>query len=51
MNIGKRIAMEEINLMKREERYWNQFTAMEKALEQMNQQSVWLTSQLGQMGR
>ncbi|HZJ76111.1 MAG TPA: flagellar filament capping protein FliD [Oscillospiraceae bacterium] len=50
MNIGKRIATEEMNLMRREERYWNQFTAMEKALEKMNQQSTWLMTQLGQMG-
>lgn len=51
INIGKRIATEEMNLIRREERYWSQFTAMEKALEQMNQQSAWLMSQLGQMGR
>ncbi|HZK01489.1 MAG TPA: flagellar filament capping protein FliD, partial [Anaerovoracaceae bacterium] len=51
MDLGKRIAREEMNLFKREERYWSQFTAMEKALEQMNQQSTWLMSQLGQMGR
>ncbi len=51
MNLGKRIAREEMILMRREERYWSQFTAMEKALEKMNQQSTWLMSQLGQMGR
>ncbi|MFW5649230.1 MAG: flagellar filament capping protein FliD [Candidatus Alkaliphilus sp. MAG34] len=51
MNIGKRIATEEMRLIRREDRYWSQFTAMEKALEQMNQQSAWLMSQLGQMGR
>lgn len=50
MNIGKRIATEEMNLAKREERYWSQFVAMEKALEKMNQQSGWLMAQLGQMG-
>ena len=51
MDLGERIAREEMILMRREERYWSQFTAMEKALEKMNQQSVWLMSQLGQMGR
>lgn len=30
-----------------EERYWQKFTAMEKALQQMNQQSQWLMSQIG----
>ena len=29
-------------LIRVEDRYWNQFTAMEKALNQMNQQSVWM---------
>ncbi|MDD3840312.1 MAG: flagellar filament capping protein FliD [Clostridia bacterium] len=30
-----------------ENRYWNQYTQMEKAINQMNQQSMWLTQQLG----
>jgi flagellar hook-associated protein 2 len=35
-----------------EERYWRQFTAMEKAISSMNQQSSWLSSQLmGMMGQ
>lgn len=50
-DINKRIANEERLLIGRENRYWNQFTAMEKALEKMNQQSSWLMGQLGQMGR
>lgn len=50
MDIGKRIAREEMFLSRKEQRYWDQFTAMEKALEQMNQQAGWLMSQLGQMG-
>lgn len=29
-------------LIRIEDRYWKQFTAMEKALNQMNQQSVWM---------
>lgn len=50
MNIGDRIAREERLLAGRENRYWQQFTAMEKAMEKMNQQSGWLMTQLGQMG-
>lgn len=50
MDVGKRIANEERILIGREDRYWRQFTAMEKAMEKMNQQSGWLMSQLGQMG-
>ncbi|MDD4049222.1 MAG: flagellar filament capping protein FliD, partial [Clostridia bacterium] len=30
-----------------EDRYWRQFSAMEKALQKMNQQSSWLMQQLG----
>lgn len=52
--IGKRVTqidediynMEE-RLVEVENRYWRQFTAMEKALQQMNAQSAWLTQQLG----
>ncbi len=50
MNIGNRIAREERLLSSKESRYWSQFTAMEKAMEKMNQQSGWLMAQLGQMG-
>ena len=34
-------------LVKREQMYWNQFTAMEKAINNMNQQSAWLAQQFG----
>ncbi|EOD00377.1 flagellar filament capping protein FliD [Caldisalinibacter kiritimatiensis] len=34
-------------LIQVEDRYWDQFTAMEKAIAQMNQQSAWLMSQFG----
>jgi flagellar hook-associated protein 2 len=34
-------------LIKKETRYWNQFTAMEKAINRMNQQSAWLMQQFG----
>lgn len=33
-------------LYKREESYWKKFTAMEKAIQQMNVQSMWLSQQL-----
>ena len=46
-SIGSRITREEQLLTSRETRYWNQFTAMEKALQKMNSQSSWLSSQLG----
>ncbi len=36
----------EDRLVRTEERYWNQFIAMERALEQMYSQSDWLTQQL-----
>lgn len=32
-----------------EDRYWKQFTAMEKAISQMNSQSTWLSQSLGMM--
>ena len=35
------------HLDKKEERYWNQFTAMETALAKLNSQSSWLSSALG----
>lgn len=46
-SINSRIAQEQSILNRREERYYKQFTAMEKALSQMNQQSAWLMAQLG----
>lgn len=36
-------------LVQIEDRYWSQFTAMEKAISQMNQQSAWLSQQMGGM--
>ncbi len=47
-NINKRMIDEEAKLAKKEQRYWAQFTAMEKTLEKMNSQSGWLSAQLGQ---
>lgn len=46
-NLNSRIAREEDILRRREDRYWQQFSAMEKALSQMQNQSAWLMSQLG----
>lgn len=37
----------ETRLKQIENRYWRQFTAMEKAISQMNQQSAWLAQQFG----
>ncbi len=52
--IGKRIDRIEDQIDRKEERltqvedrYWRQFTAMEKAIQQMNQQSAWLSQQFG----
>lgn len=45
--IDKRISIETSRLATVEERYWRQFTAMEKAMSQMNSQSAWLSQQLG----
>ncbi|MBM7615384.1 flagellar filament capping protein FliD [Alkaliphilus hydrothermalis] len=50
LSLNERIINEERLLASREDRYWKQFTAMEKAMEKMNQQSGWLMAQLGQSG-
>ncbi len=47
LSLSQRILREEQVLQQKENRYWQKFTAMEKALSQMNQQSNWLMSQLG----
>ncbi len=49
VNIEKQISRENSKLSSIEERYWRQFTAMEKAMNQMNSQSSWLASQMGGM--
>jgi flagellar hook-associated protein 2 len=53
--LGKQISQMETRLEDMEDRlvtieesYWAKFTAMEKALQQMQSQSSWITSQLGQ---
>ncbi|CAH2211903.1 flagellar filament capping protein FliD [Tepidibacter aestuarii] len=49
LNIEKQISRENSRLSSIEDRYWRQFTAMEKAMNQMNSQSSWLMSQMGGM--
>lgn len=46
-SISRRVAREEQILIGREDRYWRQFSAMEKAMNQMHQQGSWLMAQLG----
>ncbi|OEH86766.1 hypothetical protein BHU72_00380 [Desulfuribacillus stibiiarsenatis] len=41
----------EKRLTEKEERYWKQFTAMEKALQELNSQGDWLMAQLSQPTR
>lgn len=46
-DIGDRMDKEEDRLVDLENRYWQKFTAMEKALSSMGNQSSWLSQQLG----
>ncbi|NEX78066.1 flagellar filament capping protein FliD [Bacillus thermocopriae] len=46
-NLDENINREQVKIKAYEERLWRQFTAMEKALQQMNSQSSWLYQQLG----
>ncbi len=45
LNMDKRISTFEVRLQQKEARYWRQFTAMEKAINIANQQSVSIMSQ------
>jgi flagellar hook-associated protein 2 len=45
--IDKRIDTAMEMLVRQENRYWAQFTALERAIQQMNAQSMWLMQQLG----
>ena len=47
LDISKRIDNENRRLSSVEERYWSKFTALEKAMQEMNSQSGWLTQQMG----
>lgn len=49
-SIEEEIDRKEERLKQIEDRYWRQFTAMEKAIQQMNQQSMWLAQQFGMGG-
>lgn len=46
-SLNKDINRWEERLQEIEDRYWRQFTAMEKAISQANSQSAWLAQQLG----
>lgn len=43
--LNEQIELEERRLQMVEDRYWRQFTALEKAINQLNAQSAWLMSQ------
>lgn len=47
-NIQSRIDRMNDQLIRQEDRYWKQFTAMESALAKLNSQSSWLAGMLGQ---
>ncbi|MEW6698713.1 MAG: flagellar filament capping protein FliD [Bacillota bacterium] len=46
-DMDKEIDKWEDRLVEIEDRYWRQFTAMERAINQMNSQSAWLAQQFG----
>ena len=48
-DMDNRIYDMERRLLQIEDRYWQQFTALEKAMERLNQQNNWLMGQLGSM--
>lgn len=48
-SLNQRIAREESLLARKEQSYWDKFTAMEKAMQEMNSQADWLASQLSFM--
>ncbi len=47
-NLQSRIDTMNDQLTRQEDRYWNQFTAMETALSKLNSQASWLAGMLGQ---
>lgn len=49
-SLNEQIDREDDRLKMMEDRYWRQFTALEKAISQMNSQSAWLASQFGMGG-
>jgi flagellar hook-associated protein 2 len=46
-NLDSQITRFEDRLLKAEDRYWRQFTAMEKAIQRSNEQSMFLMNQFG----
>jgi len=50
-SMDDRISALQDRLISIEESYWNKFSAMERALQQMQSQSDWLTAQLSQTSR
>jgi flagellar hook-associated protein 2 len=50
-DINDRISIMEDQLKSIEDRYYRQFTQMEQAIAAMNQQSMWLSQQLGMGGQ
>ncbi|QZY54291.1 flagellar filament capping protein FliD [Crassaminicella profunda] len=49
LDYGKKIKDEESRLARLEQSYWKKYTAMETAMNKMNQQSSWLAGQLSKM--
>jgi flagellar hook-associated protein 2 len=47
--LDKQIDREEARLIRLENHYWSKFTAMEKAIQEMNAQSSWMMQQMGSM--
>ncbi|MGE5390236.1 MAG: flagellar filament capping protein FliD [Deltaproteobacteria bacterium] len=50
LRIEERIADQEERIQELEDYYYTRFTAMEKAIQKANEQSSWLSQQLGQSG-
>ncbi len=48
--LNERIDTMQLRMQMLEQKYWNQFTAMEKALHQMQSQGDWIAAQLGMGG-
>lgn len=49
-NLSETITQLNDRLTMEQDRYWSQFTAMEKALSQLNSQSDWMTQQFSSLG-
>ena len=49
-SVNKMISREEDRLQRLEDRYWRQFTALERLVSQLNAQSSWLLSMFNTYG-